>query len=78
MLCRILEQKIEDLNTEAKRKEISEELIKEYSKIFKNVLSEKFELKAQLIKLQEKNYFSIEIPVFWEKYQKELNVGKGL
>lgn len=78
MLCRILEQKIEDLNTEAKRKEISEELIKEYSEIFKNVLSEKFELKAQLIKLQEKNYFSIEIPVFWEKYQKELNVGKGL
>ena len=61
-----------------KRKEISEELIKEYSEIFKNVLSEKFELKAQLIKLQEKNYFSIEIPVFWEKYQKELNVGKGL
>lgn len=76
MLCRILEQKIEDLNTEEQRNEISEELIKKYRKIFKNALSEEFELEAQLIKLQEKSYFYIEIPVFWEKYQKELIAGK--
>lgn len=74
MLCRILEQKIEKWAIEAKKNGISEELLKAYEEILINALSKKFELKAELVNLNEKDYFSIELPVLWEKYQKELKL----
>ena len=74
MLCRMLEQRIKDWNRNAQTEKISEVQIERYSKILTKALSSEFELKAQSIRVNEKEYFSIEIPVFWEKYQRKLEL----
>lgn len=72
VLCRIVWDALERWKKAGDQENLSLQQIEEYRKKVERALSDQFELKVELKNIGSREYFSIEIPVLWEKYEKEL------